>query len=55
MRELLEGGKQIICSDFKLLREKVEYLLNHPEIREEFGQNGYNFAKIFTLEKFRNE
>ena len=53
MRELLEGGKQIICQDFSFLREKVEYLLNHPEAREKMGQDGYQFAKEFTLEKFR--
>jgi len=55
MRELLEGGKQIICSDFRILREKVKYLLNHPEIRKEMGQNGHDFAQNFTLEKFREE
>jgi len=52
MKELLEGGKQIICQDFNLLKEKVEYLLNHPEIREKMGESGYNFAKDFTLERF---
>jgi glycosyltransferase involved in cell wall biosynthesis len=52
MRELLEGGKQMICQDFDLLKEKVEYLLNHPEIREKMGEEGYHFAKDFTLEKF---
>ncbi|MDI6602618.1 MAG: glycosyltransferase family 4 protein [Patescibacteria group bacterium] len=55
MRELLEGGKQIICSDFSSLREKVEYLLNHPEVREKMGEDGYNFAKNFTLERFKKD
>jgi glycosyltransferase involved in cell wall biosynthesis len=55
MRELLEGGKQIICEDFSTLREKVEYLLNHPEVREKMGEDGYNFAKDFTLERFQKE
>ncbi len=53
MRELLEGGKQIICEDFKNLKEKVEYLLNHPEIRMKMGEDGFNFAQQFTLEKFK--
>jgi len=52
MRELLEGGKQIICEDFSLLRKKVEYLLNHLEVREKMGQDGYSFARNFTIEKF---
>lgn len=53
MRELLKGGKQIICEDFTSLREKVKYLLSHPEIREELGESGYNFAKNFTKERFK--
>ena len=55
MRELLEGGKQIICQDFTSLKEKVEYLLNHSEVRKKIGQDGYNFAKDFTLERFKKE
>lgn len=52
MGELLEGGGQIICRDFGSLKEKVEYLLSHPEVREKNGERGYNFAKDFTLERF---
>ena len=52
MRELLEGGKQIISENFEQLREKVEYLLKHPEIKEKIAENGYNFAKDFTKERF---
>lgn len=55
MRELLEGGKQIVCPQFSFLRRQVEYLLNHPEIREKMGEDGYNFAKDFTLDRFREE
>lgn len=51
-RELLEGGNQIVCKDFKNLKEKVKYLLEHSEIRERMGENGYNFAKNFTKERF---
>jgi glycosyltransferase involved in cell wall biosynthesis len=30
-------------------------LLNHPEVREKMGEDGYNFAKDFTLERFQKE
>ena len=55
MRELLEGGRQIVCPDFNSLREKVEYLLNNPEIRKKIGEDGFNFAKNFTFEKFKKD
>lgn len=55
MRELLEGGKQIICEDFASLKEKVEYLLNNPKEREKMGEQGHNFAKNFNLERFKKE
>ena len=55
MRELLEGGKQIICPDFNCLKEKVKYLLENPQKKKEIGENGYNFAKNFTIDKFNNE
>ena len=55
MRELLEEGKQIICEDFNSLKEKVEYLLNHPGVRKKMGEDGYNFAKNFTLERFKKD
>ena len=55
MKELLEGGRQIICQNFNGLKEKVEYLLNHPEARRKMGEDGYNFAKNFTQEKFEKD
>lgn len=55
MKELLEGGKQIVCPEFSFLKSKVEHLLNHPEIRKKMGENGYNFAEDFTSERFRND
>ncbi|MCJ7829742.1 glycosyltransferase family 4 protein [Patescibacteria group bacterium] len=55
MRELLEGGKQIVCENLGSLKEKVKYLLNHPEVRKKMSEDGYNFAKEFTLEKFKEE
>ena len=53
-KELYEMAGQIIC-DFKGLKEKVEYLLNHPETRKKMGEDGYNYSNQFTLEKFQNE
>ena len=55
MQELLVGGKQIVCRDFKDLKTKVQDLLNHPYLRDEMGEYGYNFAKEFTLERFERE
>jgi len=55
MEELLKGGNQIVCKDFRNLKEKVEYLLNHPEAREKMGKDGHNFTKTFTLERFEKE
>jgi glycosyltransferase involved in cell wall biosynthesis len=48
MRELLEGGDQIICGDFEFLKENVSFALDHPEL----GERGYEFAKQFTVERF---
>lgn len=55
MEELLNGGKQIICQDFKNLKKEVEYLLRHPDERKNIGETGYNFGKKFTLEKFKED
>jgi glycosyltransferase involved in cell wall biosynthesis len=48
MKELLEGGKQIICSDFDELKERVLYALDHHEI----GEMGFEFANQFTTKRF---
>lgn len=55
MKELLEGGKQIICENFNSLKKRVEYLLNNPAERERIGRQGYDFAKNFTREKFQED
>jgi len=55
MRELLEGGKQIICEDFNNLKEKVELLLNDSRFRKKTGEDGFNFTKNFTKEIFKEE
>lgn len=51
MKELLEGGSQVICSDFGVLKEKVTYVLDHPEL----GERGYEFASQFTVRRFNEE
>jgi glycosyltransferase involved in cell wall biosynthesis len=51
MRELLEGGSQIICEDFDDLKERIWYVLDHPEL----GENGHAFAKQFTVKRFEEE
>ena len=51
MRELLEGGRQIICDGFDELREKASYALDHPEL----GEMGFDFARQFTIKKFNEE
>lgn len=55
MRELLEGGGQIICTNFKELRKCIEWLLNNPEKSKRLGEKGYNFAKKFDLHCFEIE
>ena len=51
MRELLEGGGQVACEDLNDLREHVAYALDHPET----GENGFEFARQFTVERFNSE
>ncbi len=52
MNELLEGGNQLICGDFSNLPVMVEYAIKNYEKLEE---EGYNFAKRFSIEKFESE
>ena len=49
MRELLEGGKQIICGDVSKLNYLVDVAI---ENQKELGEKGYEFAKGFTIERF---
>jgi len=51
MKELLDGGGQIVCHDFRELKDKVNFVLQNPEI----GKTGYDFAKKFTMDKFEKE
>ena len=52
MRELLEGGRQLICEDISELSYLVDVAM---ENREKLGESGYNFAKDFTVERFEKE
>lgn len=53
MRELLEGGGQIICPDFSKLRDCVEYAMGDSKL----GETGYAFASQdrFTLGFFKDK
>ena len=55
MRELLEGGKQIICEDFDSLGGKVISLLENLDARRQMGKDGYTYAKKFSLETFEGQ
>jgi len=55
MKELLEGGRQIICSNFNSLKEKVIFLLSNSEISYKMGEEGYNYVKNFNIEKFKQD
>jgi glycosyltransferase involved in cell wall biosynthesis len=55
MRELLEDGKQIICTNFRELKKEVQNLLEDSFLRKKMGEDGYNFAKNFTPEKFEQD
>ena len=51
MRELLEGGNQILCENFDELKDRVLFALDHPEM----GEAGYTFARQFTVQKLAEE
>lgn len=55
MRELLEGGRQIVCPDFAGLREAVSRVLNDSELRERMGADGYRYASRFTEAHFADQ
>lgn len=52
MAELLQGGKQIICRDFKDLRGYVVDLLDNKKKRKKICEDGHKYAKEFTNKKF---
>ena len=49
MKELLEGGGQVICNDIKKLPTIIKDVIDR---KEELGLRGYEFAKRFDLESF---
>ena len=49
MKELLDGGKQIICEDVSKLSYLVDVAM---ESRGKQGERGYKFAKGFTMGRF---
>ena len=55
MRELLEGGKQIICEDVQQLKGIVRDLLSDAAKRNSIGNSGYDFARSFTEDRFKDE
>ncbi|MBI4101545.1 MAG: glycosyltransferase family 4 protein [Candidatus Nealsonbacteria bacterium] len=55
MGELLKGGGQVICSGFPDLRSRVESLLQNPQLKKEMGEKGYEYAKGFSEERFKEE
>jgi len=52
MRELLEGGQQIICMDFSALPNLVDYAIKN---RDALAGKGFDFARRFTKEKLKKE
>ncbi len=54
MSELLSGGGQIICKNFRNLKYFVKKLLGNKNLRIELGEQGYEFAKDFTRERFNS-
>jgi len=52
MRELLQGGGQMVVKDIRELRGEVEHLFKDSRKRAELGEMGYNFARQFSKERF---
>jgi glycosyltransferase involved in cell wall biosynthesis len=52
MRELLEGGEQMVCPDLQKLKPMAESVLRDPELQATMAKRGYAFASQFTLERF---
>jgi glycosyltransferase involved in cell wall biosynthesis len=51
MKELLEGGQQLICHDFLDLPGKVLYAIEHSE---KLGREGYKYGCQFTMKRFES-
>ncbi len=55
MRELLEDGKQIICTDAGELPQLVRDLLADSRKTQRMAADGRAYAETFTIEKFKND
>ncbi|HPN84969.1 MAG TPA: glycosyltransferase family 4 protein [Victivallales bacterium] len=51
MKELLNGGGQTVCSDFRDLKKIVMSILESDQKAFEMGQSGYGFARKFTISR----
>ena len=52
MRELLEGGNQIICNNLKNIPEAVKEVIKH---KKKYGSDGYDFVNRFDTCYFYKE
>lgn len=52
MKELLEEGSQIVCTDTKALYPLAVDLLSNNQKRVDIANRGYLYAREFTLERF---
>ena len=52
MRELLEGGGQVICEDISMLPGLINEVLNK---KEKYALEGFKFASRFDHEYFAKE
>ncbi len=52
MKELLDGGRQMICNDFHNLSAVTKGVI---EQREKYASDGYDYAKRFDLSYFQKE
>jgi glycosyltransferase involved in cell wall biosynthesis len=48
MSELLEGGKQVVCTDFGELKDKVQEVMGNRKL----GERGRRYARTFTISRF---
>jgi len=55
MEELLRGGKQLICPRISELRETVQKLLENQDRRKKMGEDGHDFARTFSMERFQSD
>lgn len=55
MRELLEDGRQIICTNASELPELVRGLLANSKKMRQLSADGRAYAESFSVEKFKND